>query len=559
MILRKIYVILFFLLSFSGLCQSQNVVLKGLEKAAMDGELSAQIHLGDCYYNGTLGCSKNIEKAQYYYQLASKQGDAEAFYKLAQVLRYKGMKSDEDVKTFFVYLQTSANKGYVLAQYALGMELMNIKEPDCFEFLKKAADKGMLEACYSLGLCYMQGLGCNANYSKAMEFLGKGMETVSEGEYVGDMALCSLRLEDYDKARLFAQKGVTLGQPMAYQIMAGLYFEGKGGLSRDSEEALKYIDFALSIDPNNVSYKDMKGYILLAQGKIQEAENVWNELVLNNNEFALSSQTEFCITMRTGKSDNVDLNIVSEDGKNMNTFVAIIANENYRREASVPFALNDGKVFGEYCRKILCVPEENIKIFQDATFNDIKYGINWLKQIANTCKGNAHVIFYYAGHGIPAEDQTTSYLLPTDGYGTDISTGYDLKALYEALGSINAQNVIVFLDACFSGAKRDGGMLSNVRGVAIKPKQNLPLDNMVVISAANGDETAYPYSKQNHGLFTYYLLKKLRETKGEASLGEIYKYVSNEVTKQSILENGKSQTPNVISGMNVSWETIRLK
>ena len=66
---------------------------------------------------------------------------------------------------------------------------------------------------------------------------------------------------------------------------------------------------------------------------------------------------------------------------------------------------------------------------------------------------------------------------------------------------------------------------------------------MVVMSAATDSETAYPYKDKFHGLFTYYLLKKLKESKGEVSYGELIDYVQSEVSKKSIVENNKSQTP----------------
>lgn len=97
------------------------------------------------------------------------------------------------------------------------------------------------------------------------------------------------------------------------------------------------------------------------------------------------------------------------------------------------------------------------------------------------------------------------------------------------------------------------------RGVAIKAKQTEPLRNMVVLSAAQGNETAYAYKKQKHGMFTYYVLKKLQESKGNTTLGDLFRYVQSQVAKQSVLENGKSQTPTVISGINTGWESIVLK
>lgn len=54
---------------------------------------------------------------------------------------------------------------------------------------------------------------------------------------------------------------------------------------------------------------------------------------------------------------------------------------------------------------------------------------------------------------------------------------------------------------------------------------------------------------ENHGLFTYYLLKKLQDSKGKASLQEIADYVSSEVKKTASLQLNKPQTPKMtVSG-----------
>ena len=84
---------------------------------------------------------------------------------------------------------------------------------------------------------------------------------------------------------------------------------------------------------------------------------------------------------------------------------------------------------------------------------------------------------------------------------------------------------------------------------------------MVVFSAATGEETAYPYKEKRHGLFTYYLLKKLQMSKGNMSLGELQAYVANEVAKRSIVVNGKSQTPTISTSANIGegWKTWTLK
>ena len=92
------------------------------------------------------------------------------------------------------------------------------------------------------------------------------------------------------------------------------------------------------------------------------------------------------------------------------------------------------------------------------------------------------------------------------------------------------KSAAVFLDACFSGAGRSGDVMLASRSVAIKPNVAAPKGNMVVFSASSNDETAYPYHEKGHGLFTYFLCKKLQETEGKVTLGEL--------EDGSVLKNG---------------------
>lgn len=103
-----------------------------------------------------------------------------------------------------------------------------------------------------------------------------------------------------------------------------------------------------------------------------------------------------------------------------------------------------------------------------------------IKDISNAYSGQIKVIFYYAGHGIPNEATKDAFLLPIDADGQQTEGCYSLNKLYTELGGLNANYVVVFLDACFSGAQRDGGMLASARGVALKAKQEDPKGNMVI-------------------------------------------------------------------------------
>ena len=251
---------------------------------------------------------------------------------------------------------------------------------------------------------------------------------------------------------------------------------------------------------------------------------------------------------------SVDTKIAVNDAKDENTFVVIISNEDYKHEESVPFAKNDGEVFKIYCQKTLGIPESNISFVPNATLNEMSYELDHLAEVLNAYDGTARAIIYYTGHGMPDEDSKDAYLLPVDGYSQKPTSGMSTKEIYARLGSMNSKSIMVFLDACFSGARRDGKMLASSRGVALKVNSDPVGDNTVVFSAAQGNETAYPYQSQQHGMFTYYVLDKMQQSGGCTTLGELSDYVTTNVKRRSVVENKKSQTPSVMaSSRNTSW------
>ena len=281
--------------------------------------------------------------------------------------------------------------------------------------------------------------------------------------------------------------------------------------------------------------------------------------VLNTQAAGLQVK-ESSQSVSIGKSD-VDTNIAVNPSTNENTFAVIIANEKYQKEVAVEYAINDGRTFRDYCLKTLGIPEVNIHFVPNATFGNMKSELKWIGDVAKAYKGEARIIFYYAGHGMPNEQTRSAYLLPVDGFSSDFETAIKLDDIYTRLSENPAKSVTVLMDACFSGSQRDNGMLAEARGVRIRPKESALMGSIVSISAASGDETAYPYKEKQHGLFTYYLLKKLQETKGDVTYKELFDYILLNVNKQSIVVNNKSQTPQVNSGLKIqdTWGTFQLR
>lgn len=246
--------------------------------------------------------------------------------------------------------------------------------------------------------------------------------------------------------------------------------------------------------------------------------------------------------------------------KSDQTFAVIIANEKYEMAAKVDNATNDGLAFKEYCIRTLGLPADNVKYASNLSFGKMKKTINDALDLADMMNGEANLIIYYAGHGIPDNKTKDAFLMPIDADGTDTDVCFSLNTLYDRINSKNLNLCVVFLDACFSGAQRGGDMIVAARGIKLKPKESVPQGKTIVFSATSGEQAAYSHKEENHGLFTYYLLFKLQQSKGKVSLGELADYLADKVGFESRRINNCPQTPtvNVSPALMEKWKNFKL-
>lgn len=332
----------------------------------------------------------------------------------------------------------------------------------------------------------------------------------------------------------------------------GLYGDGRELLPCEYDEPIRFV--------NDVATVKKDGEVKMIKNPLKDG----SQIMIAEGGSGVNNKKKVggpAVSRYPAPDSDVDRDIPVAKGKAENTFAFIIANENYP-DAPVPYSLNDGRMFKEYCQKTLGLPEKNINLYEDATFGNIITAVEKMKQVADAYDGDASVIFYYAGHGFPDDKQQTAYLLPIDGDASSITTtGYSLAKLYKEIAGLKMKSAVVFLDACFSGAKREDQMLASSRGVAIKVKEEAPQGKMLVFSAAQGDETAHQLEDKHHGLFTYYLLKELQTAGGDVDMGTLTEYVTKQVKRQSVVINNKKQTPTVIpsQALQAGWQTMRLR
>ncbi len=268
------------------------------------------------------------------------------------------------------------------------------------------------------------------------------------------------------------------------------------------------------------------------------------------NEVVISGITTTTTEItRASLSSAVDKNIPMNMTKHPYRYALIIGNEDYSRfqrgldnESNVEFARNDAKIFKDYALKTLGVDEINAHLLQDATAGEIYQKIDLISKLASKSGDQAEILFFYAGHGLPDEATRAPYLIPVDVAGSNLNAAIKLEDIYKKFAGSGAGKVTVFMDACFSGGGRDAGLIA-ARSVKVKPKKDLIQGNLVVFTASSGEQSAMPYEAEQHGIFSYFLFKKLQETKGEVSYGELADYISQNVSIESLRINQKEQDP----------------
>lgn len=295
------------------------------------------------------------------------------------------------------------------------------------------------------------------------------------------------------------------------------------------------------------------------------------DVKINLNTYLAQSSNNQTSSSKSGqtkilaKTSDVDKDIPETNKKNNNTYAFIVANENYKNVANVASALHDGQTFSEYCEKTLGIPKSQIVFLTDATSGDFWSEFENMKgRIANRAE-DVDVILYYSGHGLPDDNTKEAFLMPVDAQPQHTRTMIKLQEVYDGLGKLPNASVYAFMDACFSGSSRESGQKDTpvvaARGVALRHKEVDPAGNVFVLSAADAQQTAFPYEEKDHGMFTYWLLKKLQDSKGGATLEEISKFVTDKVSSTSQEINRRAQTPThkATGKLSGTWKTKKLR
>ncbi len=247
------------------------------------------------------------------------------------------------------------------------------------------------------------------------------------------------------------------------------------------------------------------------------------------------------------KSDIDDLPVM-QTKLNKNSYAIVIGIEKYRQKLpNADHAVNDAKIMTEYLTKVMGYPEGNVVTLLNEHATNVDFAKYFEKWLLNNVDKDSTVFIYYSGHGAPNVKTGDAYLVPYDGDPSFIEqTGYPLKRLYESLHKLPAKEIIVALDSCFSGAGGKSVIAQGARPLVMNLEQDFQLSkNMIVMSASSGDQISSSYEEKGHGLFTYFLLKGIKD--GITEVGELFDYLKPNVRSIARKTLNNEQTPQLIS------------
>lgn len=239
----------------------------------------------------------------------------------------------------------------------------------------------------------------------------------------------------------------------------------------------------------------------------------------------------------------------------LNRAALIIGLEDYEASPPAKFASKDAETFADFAREKLGVPAEKTMVLTNAEASErgiLRSLKIWLPTIVKP--GVTDLYVFYAGHGMPATDGSSAYIVPYDGDVTLLDdTTISRERFFQEISAWNPRSATFFFDSCFSGATRSEELLVAARPLGIKVQDDDLPDHFVVFNAGESDQTAGVIDEVRHGRFSYFLFKGLEgaadaDRDSQISIEELYSYIREQVMRFS----AGSQTPEIM-GEKSGW------
>jgi hypothetical protein len=220
---------------------------------------------------------------------------------------------------------------------------------------------------------------------------------------------------------------------------------------------------------------------------------------------------------------------------NPNLFVIAIGINDYADVPDVPFADRSAKQFAEITQILFGAQKQNVITLTDseATSGRLRGRI---RTLLNRLEPQDQLLFYYAGHGVPGRDGTSTYLLAQDGGpGSYEEPDLKLSQIYSVISQSKVGIAKIFIDACFSGRSgKDKMIFEGIAPILIKPNEGFPdSQRLAVITAGRSDQFSNQDKDRGHRLFSYHLMHVLLEDGLKQEITQVHQKLSARVLNDS--------------------------
>jgi WD40 repeat protein/uncharacterized caspase-like protein len=155
--------------------------------------------------------------------------------------------------------------------------------------------------------------------------------------------------------------------------------------------------------------------------------------------------------------------------------------------------------------------------------------------IVKAAKPQDTVLFYFSGHGMLEAIANQVVLCLNDTNTNDLlNTGFKLQEILQLLTKCAAQNQLLWLDACHSGAMSSGVPLDSspnptpqlVQALQVRASES---KGFYALLSCDTNQQSWEFPELGHGVFTYYLMRGLQgeaaDSQGLISADKLYRYV----------------------------------
>ncbi len=177
----------------------------------------------------------------------------------------------------------------------------------------------------------------------------------------------------------------------------------------------------------------------------------------------------------------------------------------FRAGSNLRFCVPDALMFKEFLIKECGFAPNHVLFLTDenATTKNVNHVLT--KLLPQGVNKDDLVLLYFSSHGTPTRN-AQNYIVTHDFDGVQ-NLGIHMQTLGEMIkANIPSNRIVTILDTCFSGNARDLDATEFI-------DEQLLGSGQIVVSSCSVNESSLEDPKIQHGLFTYYLTKAMREKK----------------------------------------------